>query len=476
MAAHGCGRLDLDQRRSTARSCSRSSIASAGAPGAGHARPAPPSAAAGSCSCLVLRDAARDRAHDVQRVEARHPRTRLTDVDARIRQPQPLGRRADGEAQQQALGCAARLLLDQARAERRAHLVVEHQRIFVRAAAGTSARRARGRRRRGTSGRAPAAGRRRTRGRTAIAADRSSSMPSRSAMTSRASSSDTGPMSAIGRSCSRPRSTRSGCDSTIGASAAKRSSHSPHVADRRPRGQRVDRPAARRRAGARGCAGRVRCARRMASRDRRAARRRAGRAVRWRTRRAAGATAPGRRRSRPTRRSTFPISRRAQRALDHDGSSVSDVGVRVLRRRPRSRRVDRGRDGVSDPASIRASERPRRRGSTNAELAAASSGAAPDRATGIRRTGAPTASRTAQARMARNARPAGCGRRVPRSNQRAGTSSGARGTRARAARRSAPARAGTRPSRRTARRAPPPRGSGARSRRTRVLRRAPRRS
>ena len=52
---------------------------------------------------LVAWHAARDRAHHIEAVEGRHPRTCLAQLDARIRQVHALGRRAHGEVQQQAL-------------------------------------------------------------------------------------------------------------------------------------------------------------------------------------------------------------------------------------------------------------------------------------------------------------------------------------------------------------------------------------
>ncbi len=82
---------------------------------------------------LRLRDAAGDGAHDVERVEARDPGARLGEFDPRIGQPQPLGRGAHGEAQQQALFARAIGLERQPRRERRAHLGIEQHRIFVRA-------------------------------------------------------------------------------------------------------------------------------------------------------------------------------------------------------------------------------------------------------------------------------------------------------------------------------------------------------
>ena len=85
-------------------------MASAGRPGAGQSSLAPPSTARVALQRLVIGNAAGDRAHDVEHVERRHARPRPADVEPRIRQPQPLGRRADGQPQQQALGLGAVLL------------------------------------------------------------------------------------------------------------------------------------------------------------------------------------------------------------------------------------------------------------------------------------------------------------------------------------------------------------------------------
>ena len=119
VAADRRGRLDLEQLPEHRRGRARGRRSRRpGCAGAGHASPAPPSAAARVLELLRLRDAPGDRAHDVERIEARDPRPRLGDLDPRIRQPQPLGRRADRQAQQQAL--AARAILLQRAARRRA--------------------------------------------------------------------------------------------------------------------------------------------------------------------------------------------------------------------------------------------------------------------------------------------------------------------------------------------------------------------
>ena len=130
--------------------------------------------------------------------------------------------------------------------------------------------------------------------------------------------------------------------------------------------------------------------------------------------------------------------------------SSSACGSEIRRRDRRVRVIVATRCSILVPAAGGASAR-RPPAARIPARAALRPGAALARATGTRRSGALTAFRTAQARMARNARPAGCGRRVPRSNQ--------RGHRRRACKRvleqtdvALRARGGTRPSRRTARR------------------------
>ena len=210
---------------------------------------------------FVTGDAPGDRAHDVERVERRHARARLGDLDARIREPQPFGRGADGEAQQQALDSAA-ILPARAAPRRAARASRRRAASDPRAAsAGTCARPARARRRRGTCGRAPAAGCRRTRVRSGCPAARRSSVRRRSATTSRASSSDTGPISLIGRSSASTRRTRSGCRSTIGDELREAIEPLAPRRRRRPRGEPIDDRQRERRAGDRGCAGRARDAR-----------------------------------------------------------------------------------------------------------------------------------------------------------------------------------------------------------------------
>ncbi len=66
----------------------------------------------------MVGDAARDRAHHVERVEGRHPRPGFGDVEPRIRQVQALAGGADRDLQQKALGRGAL----GARDERRARL------------------------------------------------------------------------------------------------------------------------------------------------------------------------------------------------------------------------------------------------------------------------------------------------------------------------------------------------------------------
>ena len=64
---------------------------------------------------FVVRDLADDGAHDVEHVERRHARAGAADVEARIGQPEAIGRGADGEAEQQALGLRAIVLDDEVR-------------------------------------------------------------------------------------------------------------------------------------------------------------------------------------------------------------------------------------------------------------------------------------------------------------------------------------------------------------------------
>ena len=79
----------------------------------------------------MIRDAAGDRAHDIEGVERRHARARLADVQSRVRKIEALTRGPDRDLQQQTLGLAAALLIDQRRIELFAPLV-EQQRILPR--------------------------------------------------------------------------------------------------------------------------------------------------------------------------------------------------------------------------------------------------------------------------------------------------------------------------------------------------------
>ena len=78
----------------------------------------------------MIRHTTGDGTDDVERVERRNPRPRFGDVEAWIRQIQPLARRACGDFQQQTLGRPPLILANQARVERAAPLV-EQQGIFV---------------------------------------------------------------------------------------------------------------------------------------------------------------------------------------------------------------------------------------------------------------------------------------------------------------------------------------------------------
>ena len=78
----------------------------------------------------VIGDAAGDRAHHVERVEGRHARARLRDVEPRVGQVEPLGCGADRDLEQQALGAPAPLLIGERRIDRRPP-IVEQQRILA---------------------------------------------------------------------------------------------------------------------------------------------------------------------------------------------------------------------------------------------------------------------------------------------------------------------------------------------------------
>ena len=71
------------------------------------------------CQHSVIGDAAGDRTHHVERVERRHARPCLGDVQPWIRQVQALARRANRDLQQQALRASAIVLLNQERARKR---------------------------------------------------------------------------------------------------------------------------------------------------------------------------------------------------------------------------------------------------------------------------------------------------------------------------------------------------------------------
>jgi hypothetical protein len=80
----------------------------------------------------VVRDAPGDRPHDVERVERRHARPRFGDsirgYESQSRSvAAPTASRSSSRS-----ACAAILLHGQPGAERLAHLLVEHHRVFVR--------------------------------------------------------------------------------------------------------------------------------------------------------------------------------------------------------------------------------------------------------------------------------------------------------------------------------------------------------
>ncbi len=79
----------------------------------------------------MIGHAAGDRAHHVERVKRRHTRARFRHVHARIREIQSLRRRANRDLQQQPLGAAA-IVLQQEIGVDIATAIVEQQRIFAR--------------------------------------------------------------------------------------------------------------------------------------------------------------------------------------------------------------------------------------------------------------------------------------------------------------------------------------------------------
>ena len=96
-------------------------------------RPIKLRAASGGCVALkrfMMRNGADDGAHDVENVERWHPRACATDVEPRKRKPEAIGRGADRESKQEALGLRSCVLHDEAGVEWLTHLPVEQQWIF----------------------------------------------------------------------------------------------------------------------------------------------------------------------------------------------------------------------------------------------------------------------------------------------------------------------------------------------------------
>ena len=102
-----------------------------GSSGAGQPSHAPVASAVSRSKRLVNRHRAVERAHHLERVERRHARPALADVEARIRQPAALARGADGEAQASALGGDAIVLDGRARAPSARRRGVEQHRILA---------------------------------------------------------------------------------------------------------------------------------------------------------------------------------------------------------------------------------------------------------------------------------------------------------------------------------------------------------
>ncbi len=83
----------------------------------------------------MMRNLSDDGAHDVENVERGHARTGTADVESRVGQPQPIGRRADRETEQETLGLGAIFQDGEVRpdacGERHAHVLVEEERILA---------------------------------------------------------------------------------------------------------------------------------------------------------------------------------------------------------------------------------------------------------------------------------------------------------------------------------------------------------
>ncbi len=430
----------------------------------------------------VVGHATGDRPHDVERIEGRHAGTRFRDVEPRIREIQPLGRRADRDLQQQSLGAARGRPGGRARDRcvTRGHRAAADLRG---AAAARRARPDRARTRRGRCGRAPDAACRRTSARTGarrIPVEADQAIVQHVARFLDGDRPDFGHRAAVRRASAAP---APGAAAPRTASAGKRSSHSPQIAWS---GQSAS-------ASMIGSANSRRWARFRRSRSNRAMRADSGSSrsqlgdpvavVRGQTVEPAPPARACRRRGcgrRPprTRRSAPPISTAIaacpRRRLHH----LNPTAPRSTRARPRRNRRDAARPRLPGPAT----ETPRRvaavstrswsqlpqRGVRSDPRPAAPSSAAPGRARGIRRSAWPTALRTRTTAARRTHvlpdRADECRDRNRRARRLARTH-------ARAGRDTAGARAGTRPSRRTARRAPPRRARGGRSRPLRGLRR-----
>ena len=307
-------------------------------------------------------------------------------------------------------------------------------------------------------------------------------------MTSRASSSETGPISAIGRSCCSTRST------PLGLAQHHRRDRREPIEPLAPRRRApATRPAGRRSAARTRAGGRGSCR----SRSMRARLRRVGILAALGValqphlvapaRSAAGASAPDRRRSPPTRRSASPTStaraaclRRWHRRRRSGWSADRRSRGRRRGHRPASAcdvRAIATSDLQPSISSRRAPRRPARRTRRHARRFVQPRHLRERQVLGEAPRGQVLARRRRGSRGTRGRPDAGgaCRDRTTRARSRARPAARG-GARARAGRRSDPARARTPPSRRTARRGALPGGCGARSRRIRVLRPAPKRS
>ena len=431
VAARAVVRL-VDQRRSVDEVVLESSIASPRSAGAGQASVACEVARRGLLQLVGARHAAGHRAPDLERVERRHARPSFAD----LRPSDTRGRAARSAAPTASRSCSfsarrARPASRRPAPSARARLV-EQQRILARLLREHPLGQRRDEDDVEASGRAAAAGWRRARGRSGAPAARPRAWPADRRARARASSSATGPTSPIGRRSAR-RAARVGPRAARAARARRSaSSHS------RPR--RLRRP------------------RRRARDDRQRERRELPQVFDLPRelidpRRLRLGALPARCCC-SSHSSTSPFSRRSQRSPLGDHARFDEQPLPFPRRasgaaRRRRRRRRRGGSRLVGARRRRRRGRPARRtlrrldaGKTSAG-GAAGGDPAPGRATGIRRTAAPTDCR-ARRRAARETRgrpdaAAACRDRSTPARRRARA-------RARAARRSAAARAARSPS------------------------------